>query len=471
MKNLFVFEKYNYAELVALDILMQKADAFNDSYHVSTFPGLSNRLFLSFNDGFKFLHLNGYCKIFVAKDETHFLEIKKYINEINNSSRKSHTIILLLDDNVARIKIDRSQIIINIDFIKNDLNNYAPFYYDDLIALINKENKPSSSGVSSKKQISSNSPIAIKQISSKDYSKDFSQKNADEYKKYLETNPQDCVFILGNGVSIPLGADPWDKLINNLVDYLTPFYISDVSGIVNELSKSNYLVSSFVKSTFIEKGQEDVFKAGLKYCVYRKFNKSMLKENTLLKSVALSKIKYPELTILTYNYDNFLEQQIMECDPSKKVKSYSGKSFNKHILDKIIHLHGTIKLKDETIDKRLVLTDEEYFDAYLNNNNNWTYKAQYESLFDKKCLFIGSSMSDVFQLSIIEKKKQKGEEWSCYALLSSQGLGSNEISNLLRFYKDKGIRVIFVDDFKFLADRLNDITNCYFDPQIKSFSK
>lgn len=376
---------------------------------------------------------------------------------------------MLLSDEKMPVSFEDEFLVINYSFISQDLLNYKPYYYSRLVDLYFKNKKPVANVP---KENNYNSSLVTNDVVEQVSPISFSDKHAFEFQHYLEENDEDCAFILGNGISIPLGADPWSKLINNLIDYLTPFYIKNADKVINELSKSNYLISSFVKSTFKTKGQEEIYKAGLKYCIYRKFNKEMLNENTLLKADALAKLKYRNIGILTYNYDNFLEQQISVCDPSFKIKSFSAKSYRKHFIDAIIHLHGTIKTSSKKLDSNLVLTDEEYFNAYLNNYGGSIRKAQEFALVNKHCLYIGSSMSDLFQLSIISRiKSQSGDGWCCYALMSAEDLDENEENDLIKFYLEKGIRIIFAKSYEALKDRLNDITKCSFPISIVPFEK
>lgn len=67
MKGLLTLSKYKYPELVALDILMQKAEAFNDQYHIIFSSIDRNIVYLSFNNGFKFLNISFYQDICYSK--------------------------------------------------------------------------------------------------------------------------------------------------------------------------------------------------------------------------------------------------------------------------------------------------------------------------------------------------------------------------------------------------------------------
>lgn len=81
-------------------------------------------------------------------------------------------------------------------------------------------------------------------------------------------------------------------------------------------------------------------------------------------------------------------------------------------------------------------------------------------------------MSDLFQLSIISRvKRQCGDGWCCYALMSAGDLDGTEQNDLIKFYLEKGIRVIFANNHEKLKDRLNDITKSSFPASIVPLEK
>jgi len=65
------------------------------------------------------------------------------------------------------------------------------------------------------------------------------------------------------------------------------------------------------------------------------------------------------------------------------------------------HLHGFLGSQQKT---KLILSDLDYFHVYLNQTKNT--RIQTKLLRNHTCIFVGSSMSDVFQMSIIEKVKE-----------------------------------------------------------------
>ena len=75
------------------------------------------------------------------------------------------------------------------------------------------------------------------------------------------------------------------------------------------------------------------------------------------------------------------------------------------------------------------------------------------------CLFVGSSMSDLFQMSLIQraKKQNDNQKWNCFALMCSSNLEFKEKMQLIKFYREKGINVIFVETFNELPNKLSEL--------------
>lgn len=271
-----------------------------------------------------------------------------------------------------------------------------------------------------------------------------------------------AAIVLGNGVSIPFGADGWKTLVENLLDYLVPHGLKSPESIQKVLSDSMYAESSFAEWAFSDKEKTPLYNKALQYCIYRKYDESLHANPSLLNIVATAKKERPRMPILTYNYDLFLESQY-KFDFGMKMNHYSGKDYIHYFKDCIIHLHGYLSDASGATPKGLILTDRQYFSAYLNSKSTsyWVYQAQRDALNDYSVLYIGSSMSDVFQLSVIDdvyqEKSKKKQLWNCYALMCFKDVDDNDIYSIIQYYNQKGIKIIFEKDFDELINRLKRI--------------
>ena len=256
---------------------------------------------------------------------------------------------------------------------------------------------------------------------------------------YQRKHSKETYVVLGNGVSIPFGSDLWNQLSDYLFDFLTPQYVENGPLVKKAIGNSTFSTTSISKTII----NPDKYNDAIWSCVYRKYEKSMHLRNTLLREIALSKMRDEDLKIVSYNYDEFLEIEYNDfCNPLVKIRPVCNAKEDARIAEpKIKHIHGFISL-DKRIKKNLVLTQEEYYKTY--KNNNWVVKTQ-EAALKSNCLFVGSSMSDLFQMSIINKVRESYYKsdtkkylftypWKCYALLCFKDLNSKDIATLYTYY-------------------------------------
>ena len=277
----------------------------------------------------------------------------------------------------------------------------------------------------------------------------FSTNYLDEFKTFLQStdNESKVAVFVGNGASIPFGSDSWSSLINNLVDYLYPHFVEETDNLKQFFSQSTYALSNLTQKTLLSsKETEAKYNEALRYCIYRKYNKLMHQKESILKNLSDAKHKYALQPIFTYNYDTFLEKQYT-YDGYGSLRYYCGDESSDYRLhlSAIIHLHGYISYLKNNV-KSLILTDEEYYKHYL-NTNSWVYKTQEDALKRYVCLFVGSSMSDLFQMSLINNAKITNKKWHCYALLCGENLERKEKVTIMQYYLRRGVKVIFANDY------------------------
>lgn len=447
------YKTEEYAIAVVCDLLFQQSIREGREATFYTFSQFTNKRYILFRSGLSIFKLDDTFILVIVYNESE-LHVKKLYREIYLHTNVKQVVFLCLDDITRKNKNDKYRVY-GFSIISGLLDSYKPKLLSYLINKVIDDEIP----IESKN---------IPPVETNQYKEHKSQARLKsdafkmEFADFVQNHSKKCTFIIGNGVSIPFGADSWETLVMNLIDYLSPFYISHQDKIINTLSKSNYLISSFVKNSLDDKHHSDIYYAGLRYCIYRKYHPEMLESNSLIKAIALAKIKYQNLKLYTYNYDRFIEHQIEKEDPSFSPISISSSSRKKDVDRGVFHLHGFIEERDKKKKSVIVLTEKDYFNHYF-SKRSWTYRLQLDALKNNFCLFIGSSMSDLFQLSIIENAyKDKGENWFCYALLCFKGLDEDEQNELLNFYYKKHIKVIYVDEYDQLIETLNTITNISF---------
>lgn len=274
-----------------------------------------------------------------------------------------------------------------------------------------------------------------------------------DFKKRIRYFSKPALFV-GNGVSVHFGSDSWEVLSNSLFNYLQPEYIDDESKVSKAIGGTNYSLTSMSKYVIDSKKYYDA----IYYSLYRKYRKTMHIDNTLLRSVSIVKHRFPNTPIVTYNYDNFLEMDYELKYSSKIAPVTSKRQDDKTPEPKVMHVHGSIPYNNISKHSNLILTQEEYYNAY--KATKWVVTRQRQLLANNTCLFVGSSLSDLFQMSIIEdvrKKYYSNEEpfsWKCFAILCLKDMSPKDITAVYNYYFGKGIHIIIVDDFKKLPKKL-----------------
>lgn len=279
--------------------------------------------------------------------------------------------------------------------------------------------------------------------------------------KYRNRNSKETYVIIGNGVSVPFGSDVWIQLSDYLFDYLKPQYIDNSELVKKTIGNSVFSTTSISKQLI----NPDKFDDALYSCIYRKYEDNMHTNSTLLRQISLSKMFNPNLKLVTYNYDEFLEIDFNKhCHPDFNIAPVCNAKEDKITKEpKICHVHGFISF-DRKTKKGVVLTQEEYYKTY--KNDNWVVKTQEDAL-NHNCIYVGSSMSDLFQMSIIDRVRESYykdsssyvfmQPWKCYALLCFKDLSARDIATIYCYYLNKGIRVIFTNDFNELPSKYADI--------------
>lgn len=297
--------------------------------------------------------------------------------------------------------------------------------------------------------------------------------NIHEFQRITTFENKKPAIICGNGISIPFGSDPWGKLTDSVFDYLTPFYIDNVDNVKRLIGNSNYLINSMA----IHYLKKDEFGKALSDCIYRKYNKSkMHTKYTLLHAIAESKYNDPRMPVITYNYDTFIENDLEKYHPDFFVSSVSASvSDKKNSEPKIKHVHGIIFDKKNPILKNIVLSSDQYFLAYK-TGKQWTYKTQYDALYNNICLYVGSSMSDLYQMSVINDVKKEYENnekrvWKCFALMCLKDVSAKDKISMISYFMSKGIYIIFVSNYDELPNLYKKIFDEIFQKNHRSLLK
>jgi len=249
---------------------------------------------------------------------------------------------------------------------------------------------------------------------SQDILNDFQEDSIETLRiKYGEIS-----LFLGAGVSKQSNIPSWDKLINNITseiysellkNKLSPDEIqlilslkslnAEESGEIGTIIGNSHQIESSVFKYLYNDDFLNIIKKALygeisdiplnspllseivNFCVPRKFGQTDTFDGVN--------------TIITYNYDNILEQHFSLKGDDKYHVLSNKKDIHKSDCVNIYHVHGFIPFNDQRSSNisDIILSSEDYHRLY-NEMFNWSNMCQITQLRAKTCLFIGISFRD-----------------------------------------------------------------------------
>lgn len=257
-----------------------------------------------------------------------------------------------------------------------------------------------------------------------------------------------CTLFLGAGVSMPLEMPGWNKLLQGLLkqDNGKPFeYINDanIEAIQESISESaivagHYIIDGFrnavrkelsqgghrnadnkkdeKRNQDIEEDVKEEIRKRMRDTLYKKSKKT----SDLIKAIArLAKTDHVK-QVITYNYDDILNQELKDHFYTISQNDYCGQTKKP-----IYHVHGLIP--EEGRNSGLpVLSETEYHKLY-SNMHHWANVVQLNVLYSTVCLFIDFSMTDPNQRRLLDlaksqKIKEEDPKPKHYVFLKRQAL-------------------------------------------------
>jgi hypothetical protein len=243
--------------------------------------------------------------------------------------------------------------------------------------------------------------ISAIDISNTDYTEEENCGN--KYQDNVEANIQEKVkgvlkrdkisIFLGAGVSASAGVVTWNSLLEQLcIKKGLPKIDSDIESVI----KGRYIIDAYKKQ---QKEIPDDFYIDMRNILYANIHSSKL-INSIAKLIATSNIE----SIISYNYDDLVEQKVNEEKPCYSVfdksRPIDGSSLH------VYHVHGFIPQNGDW--SPIVLGEKEYHQIYQ-ESYNWGNVEQLHALCRSACLFIGLSMNDPNLRRLIDISNDGGE--------------------------------------------------------------
>lgn len=239
----------------------------------------------------------------------------------------------------------------------------------------------------------------IKEIPSK---VDVIDKAKDAYNNMRYT------FFLGAGLSMDAQLPSWSALLESLLksENKKPFeYINNANSesISSAMGYSSIVTGRYALDGYLRDTQKDEdenyqdFIERIRKVLYKKKNY----KSALITSVAKAVKRKKPAQIITYNYDDLLDELLNKKD----FYSVSDNIIPRTKDVPIYHVHGMIS-RDNTKPSNSVLSEKDYHHLY-SNPHNWANVVQLNALYTSVCFFIGFSMTDPNQRRLLELARAK----------------------------------------------------------------
>lgn len=236
---------------------------------------------------------------------------------------------------------------------------------------------------------------------------------------------QRLVMVLGAGTSVPYNLPDWNTLLQKLLlltlksddmkkDNKTASILAKTFSKIfepNSLVSARYLHNYFkTKSPTAQLTFENAIREALYTDIKTSFDSELMKE---LRQFCIAAGKNPNLdAIITYNYDDIIEQCLTNIDVDIPFASIHarGMKYNQHQLP-IYHVHGYLPRKGQlTVKNKIVLSEDEYHQQYI-DVYSWSNLVQINKFRDFNCLFIGISFTDPNLRRLLDiAKNERGDD-------------------------------------------------------------
>lgn len=302
-------------------------------------------------------------------------------------------------------------------------------------------------------------------------------------KVYQKGN--ELVLVLGAGISIEFGIPDWVKLLQELLlDSLedNPSDTNSYAKVLNKVFNPSIVTISRYVEEYYKKNGKYGFERQVRKIIYSQIDKTHKSDliNRILAFI-FAVNKRPQInSILTYNYDDILEDKITEFDSLNENPTISIFGKEKSLKNKlpIFHIHGFLPDTSDRIDHNIILGETTYHREYV-DIYKWSNLIQLEKFRNNTCLFIGSSLTDPNTrrlLDIAFQQKNKVKHYQIRKKTSSVKTTDVEIlklinddnidlSNFLQFYNSfieqdahsLGVNTIWVENYSNIPTILDEI--------------
>lgn len=227
------------------------------------------------------------------------------------------------------------------------------------------------------------------------------------------------VLVLGAGVSMAFGLPTWDTLLQKLM-ITTIEQEQNVSTVLSKLFTNIFAPSPLIAGRYLQKYYDDKkksFEEAVRKVLYEELD--INKPSELMDEIVnfcVAPGKSPNLdSIITYNFDDILEQRLSKLGVQVHYKPIYGIGMNPNGHLPIFHVHGLLQQKGKLTEQNQITFGESVYHKQYNDIYSWNNIVQINKFRDSNCLFIGSSLTDPNIRRLLDiAKRQKGDKEEDY---------------------------------------------------------
>lgn len=237
-----------------------------------------------------------------------------------------------------------------------------------------------------------------------------------EIIKKLQSYYQDknLVLVLGAGVSMGFGLPNWETLLQKLM-LTTIEKEQSVSSVLSKLFTNIFAPSPLIAGRYLQKYYRDkrlVFEEAVRRVLYEDLDIDRPSEimNEIVNFCASFGKNHSINSIVTYNFDDILEQRLSKLNIEFDFKPIYGIGMNTNGQLPIYHVHGYLPHDGDISDDNQITFGESIYHKQYSDIYSWNNMVQINKFRDSNCLFIGSSLTDPNIRRLLDiANRQKGE--------------------------------------------------------------
>ena len=289
--------------------------------------------------------------------------------------------------------------------------------------------------------------------------------NSESFKALRLARDQGTLsLVLGAGCSVPFALPTWDSLVNETVSALLG--IEQKSQIARHLSNTS--LSPLVLIRFLKAHDlfDQHFFSQLKKRLYQNYDASAIVPyfDSVVGLIGGEDGRPPPQSVLTYNFDNILQQRIERKGGSTR-SIYDEATYRLRLSDfPIYHPHGYLPYEVNSHNSSVVVLSEEHYHNIYNNPYNWANLVQLTHFCQNTCLFIGISFRDpnVRRLLDLANDRMQTNGVRHFAVMKRQHAARKKVSTFVDYLTQinlrlLGVEVVWVNDYREIASVLDTI--------------